>query len=1022
MKTNAGKMTQQARLVRAVGEVLSRGGDFADLWEECALPLRALADAGHVSIRLFDQIGSAAHGPLRSAYRDGELLTFPLLSKDRTIGAIVFEDLQPPDPATFLLLESCAFAIAARVDHEASEHVAERFAHLAFVDALTGIANRRRFDETLRTEWARAARERTWLAMIVADIDFFKAYNDGYGHQAGDMCLHEVASILNGCVQRPTDLLARYGGEEFVALLPNTDLAGAVALGQRFRAVLAERAFTHGGSSLGCVSLSAGVAAMIPTVDGLSATLVRAADAALYEAKLAGRDRVWAPGFVEEREPIYARRPSVPNNVVLPELRLVGRVAEVAETLALLHDRRFVTIVGEPGIGKTRVAVHVALEAMVRHGDGVWFVDFAPIDDPLLIVPTIGAALGVAAGDDDLDAIVRVIGTKSVLLVLDGCERAAAAIRSAMAGLLDACPELRVLATARVPIGIDDEAIYRLLPFRLPDSRSRPSAVEAAGFDAVALFVERARENQPGFALLDVNAPIISSICRHAGGIALAIELAAARSGTEGLEALERALARIVGPQSHDPLRAVLRLCYDFLLGPQQVVLRRLAVFAGSWTLADAETVCGEGTESDSSFGDAHRALVDAALIVDLRESGRFRLLPTIRTFAERLLGDSGELHAVSGRHATALVRTVAAMDTAFGREPNANEVPYEIADIRKALAWCFGPDGNPEHGAEIIAALAGYFSTVRQSEALRWTRRAAFSLPESASHRLRARVLMRVANAAGALAPEALDAAERAVALFDAAGDAIATVDALCILARVIGFYRPSERERASLVAADALTRARGLGEPIAVLQALATYGGLLDPQRLIEKQAAFEEALGIARHAGDERLLCEVSMWSAESAFAIDAFTDAIAYGTQALGYAEECAATDLVIVGATNLAFYACAAGDLDYAGRVGRRALALARDADAGPRLTFAVQALASIAAEQGDDARAARLLGFSDARAGVVHMPRQFGQTEDIMFNRTFDALRDRMGLESFSRAFAQGAMLDVERAERDAMR
>jgi diguanylate cyclase (GGDEF)-like protein len=1021
-----------ALLVRAVGEIVTRRGAFADLWPLCVDPLLRLAGATRVSLVTFDAAGGAATVAssagedmtlrVREAARIGailpidESLVIPLRYETKTIGGIVFEGVAAAaDDARIAFLESCSHAIAARINYETAQHAADRFAHLAFVDALTGIANRRRFDETLRTEWARAMREKAWLSVLVADIDFFKAYNDGYGHQAGDACLHEVASILNSCVQRPSDLLARYGGEEFVALLPHTDLAGGIALGERFRAALAEHAFAHGGSSRGYVSLSVGVAARIPSADASPEVLIRAADAALYEAKNAGRDRVWAPGYAVEREGIYPRRPSVPNNVPLPATRLVGRVAEVAETLALLHDHRLVTIAGSGGGGKTRVAVHVAIEAMVRHTDGVWFVDLASIAEESLVVPAIGSAMGIAAGDDDLDAIVRAIGAKSILVVLDHCDHVSAAVAAAVRRITTDCPEARVIATSDDALDVAGEAVYRLLPFRLPDARSVPTAVEAAAFDGIQLFIERARAIEPSFTLSDTTAPVIAVICRRADGIALGIELIAARVDT-GLELLARRIAERVGPQrsalaAPQTLKAIVGWTVDALPLPAQTMLARLSVFAGSWAFADAGPVCGD---IQGDHAEAHAALVRAALIVEQPGiPARYRMLGPIRTFARARLADAGERRTIARRHAEHLANVVSVAGA---------PVPYELNDVRGALGWCFGPGGDPLCGAEIVAALASYLFSIRQSEELRWTRRASFTLPDDAPKLLQARVLMRLAAARGALPNEALDAARRAVALYDTLDDPVGAIDATLALARVIGFYYPEERPRATAVAADALAQARALGEPTPIIRALATHATLL-PKTMHElKRGAFEEALAIARSLDDERLICEVSVWSSENAFGMNATADALAYGMRALEHAEAVGAPDLVMTTATNLAFYACAAGDLDLAARVGRRALTLARDADAPLRVTFAVQALATVAVAQGDDERAARLLGFAEARAGVLHMPRQAGQTEDVMFRRAFETLSERMGSEAFRRAFDAGASIDLARAERDAMR
>ena len=166
-------------------------------------------------------------------------------------------------------------------------------AKLAAIDSLTNLANRRSFDDRLDWEWRRLARKQQSLSLILVDIDFFKRYNDTYGHQAGDACLQQVAQVLRSSLLRPADFAARYGGEEFAIVLPSTDLAGAEQVAERIRQQICNLAIPHAQSDRGCITLSAGVACLMPP-DGNAIALLHAADQALYAAKNAGRDRVVA--------------------------------------------------------------------------------------------------------------------------------------------------------------------------------------------------------------------------------------------------------------------------------------------------------------------------------------------------------------------------------------------------------------------------------------------------------------------------------------------------------------------------------------------------------------------------------------------------------------------------------------------------------------------------------------------------------------------------------------------------------
>ncbi|MDB5058301.1 MAG: Response regulator, contains domain, partial [Chloroflexi bacterium] len=165
--------------------------------------------------------------------------------------------------------------------------------HVSATDALTGVANRRQFDDVLDVEWARSARSQSSLAIILLDVDYFKRYNDTYGHQGGDACLKTVASILISCVLRHEDIVARYGGEEFAIILAGTELSGARIVANRIRARIESVEITHASSEVSnFVTVSAGVAATIPHKGDTPAGLIEAADKALYKAKQEGRNRV----------------------------------------------------------------------------------------------------------------------------------------------------------------------------------------------------------------------------------------------------------------------------------------------------------------------------------------------------------------------------------------------------------------------------------------------------------------------------------------------------------------------------------------------------------------------------------------------------------------------------------------------------------------------------------------------------------------------------------------------------------
>ncbi|MGI0488641.1 diguanylate cyclase domain-containing protein [Pantanalinema rosaneae CENA516] len=189
-----------------------------------------------------------------------------------------------------LLQQEVCDRLAAEAALQAANQELQRLAHL---DGLTQVANRRCFDDYLAQEWRRLAREQLPLSLILCDVDFFKQYNDSYGHQVGDTCLCQIANAIRAAINRPADLVARYGGEEFAVILPNTPRSGAVQVGQRIQAQVAQLQIVHIGSEISqFVTLSLGIASVIPQPDGDMVPLITATDRALYHAKLAGRDRI----------------------------------------------------------------------------------------------------------------------------------------------------------------------------------------------------------------------------------------------------------------------------------------------------------------------------------------------------------------------------------------------------------------------------------------------------------------------------------------------------------------------------------------------------------------------------------------------------------------------------------------------------------------------------------------------------------------------------------------------------------
>jgi predicted ATPase/DNA-binding winged helix-turn-helix (wHTH) protein len=350
----------------------------------------------------------------------------------------------------------------------------------------------------------------------------------------------------------------------------------------------------------------------------------------------------------------------------------IGRADVVRAIGNQLKRRRLVTIVGTGGIGKTTAALAVAEAMEPSYEDGVCFIDLTPLAGARHVPAALASVLGLSiVSDDPTPAAVAFLHERRMLLVFDGCEHFVGAVAAFAEQVLRGAPGARVLATSREPLRADGESVHRLTPLEVPPAQASIGAAEAQTFSAVELFVERASSCIDGFELSDADAPLVAEICRRLDGLPLAIELVARRIDAFGVRGvaehlddrfrlLSRGLA--TAPPRQQTLQATLDWSWECLPEDERAILRRLAVFAGSFTLEMASAIVGDAADAvDGVASLVARSLVAAEVS---GTAAIYRLLDTTRAYALARLVESGEYDRIARRHAENLV---AVMERASG-------------------------------------------------------------------------------------------------------------------------------------------------------------------------------------------------------------------------------------------------------------------------------------------------------------------------------------------------------------------
>jgi non-specific serine/threonine protein kinase len=624
-------------------------------------------------------------------------------------------------------------------------------------------------------------------------------------------------------------------------------------------------------------------------------------------------------------------------------------------------------------------------------------VELASITDPELVPGAVARALGVREAPDlsPTEALVGHLKVRKALLVFDNCEHLIKACADLADALLGACPDLGLLATSREPLRIQGETSFVVPSLSLPDPDRSPSSTEnLADYEAVRLFVERAREADSGFALTERNAAAVADVCRKLGGVPLAIELAAARTRALTVKQISERLDDPLGlltagsrtaAARHRTLRATLGWSYDLLGDDERALLGRLSVFVGGFALEAAEAVGAKEPAEAEGVLDPLSALLDKSLVVTKAEAEaarRYGMLEPVRQFAREKLQESGEEPEVRRRHAEHyLAFAERAEPELLGPDQGLwfQRLRTEFANLREARAWSLEPEQEAERarlGLRLVAALWRFWNVEGFEEGKQWLR-AALERDPGGLPAVRARAL-------GGLGfillfqqdyGRAITALEEAVVLYKELGDRSGAALALANLGWAVLHGDHRERVGAFVEEAEALLAGELDGHVHAFL-AIGVAQAALGSGDLDSAAARLEESLALCRELGDRRS-----------------------------------AAMALFVLGMTELR-----RGNLDQGAALLEEGARVALELGDKLGAPYFAEGLAKSSVLRGSPVRAARLWGTAEALREQIGVALSKFDLANSDYERDVDAVRSALGEAAFEAAWAEGRVMPFERA------
>ncbi len=727
---------------------------------------------------------------------------------------------------------------------------------------------------------------------------------------------------------------------------------------------------------------------------------------------------------------------ALPNNLPVQPTTFVGREHDLAEVKDLVGRSSLLTLVGSGGVGKTRLALQVGVELLDRYPDGVWFVDLAPITDPELVSSVIAQALGMSQqGGRPVDASIPPwLKRKKLLLIVDNCEHVLETVALLASSIIRTGSEVRILATSRQALDIRGEVIHRLPSLSVPAEVVGMSAAEALHYDAVVLFVDRARAADTRFALTADSAPIVAQICRRLDGIPLAIELAAARVKMLSIPNLAQRLNerfKVLTGTSRDvlarqkTLSATIDWSYDLLTPQEQAFFARLGVFAGGFSLDAATTVCGSKGLDEIDILDLLTSLTDKSLVVaDTSDKyERYRLLESTAAYALEKLSASGRREALARRHAE-YFRDRAQAAAADERWATGSAIAWlagvelELDNYRAVLEWALTQGNDAVLGGAIAGALGGLWANAGLAvEGRYWLGLAVERVNEAEQPRVAASLRLALCNFS--LGKRKYDEAERAVRLYESVDDSRAAARARRQLAHAL-YQMGGRLDEARETIVRALATLRECGDTWFTANCLNQQAAIeSDRGDLRAARELYAQSLAAFRQLGDESGTAIVLGNIAELEFADGHPEQALRLADESLQiYLRRKNTTD-ICTAHSNIAAYRIAMGDFTEGRDAAREALRFGRQAQAELHIAIALQHLATLTTFRDDARRAAQLMGYVNAQYTELGMDRE--PTEQWGYDKLVAALRETMTEDEVARLAAEGATWPEDQAIAEAL-